>query len=71
MNASFSIRDNIDPDSNITEESDLHWAKILSHMTSTNEGRVISIKPVPMNASFSSRDNIDPDSNITEESDLH
>jgi hypothetical protein len=37
---------------------------------STDEGRMISTKPVPLNAPFSIRDNIDSDSKIIEESDL-
>jgi hypothetical protein len=37
---------------------------------STDEGRMISIKPVPRNAFFPIRDNLGPDSNGTEESDL-
>jgi hypothetical protein len=61
---------NLDPDSNITEESDSHSEKHSSPMTSTDEGIMISIKPVPRNASFSIRANLDPHSNVTEESDL-
>jgi hypothetical protein len=45
-NASISIRDNLDPDSNVTEESDLHPEKHLSPKTSTDEGRMMSTKPV-------------------------
>jgi hypothetical protein len=57
--------------SNVTEESDLHSEQHLSHKTSTDEGTIISTKPVSMNAFFSIRDNIDTDSNQTEESDPH
>jgi hypothetical protein len=71
LNANISIRDNLDPDSNVTEESDLHLLKHLSYKISTDEGRMISNKPVPLNANISIRDNLDPDSNVTEESDLH
>jgi hypothetical protein len=46
MNAYFSIRDNLDPDSNVTEESDLHSEKHPSPKISTDEGIMISIKPV-------------------------
>jgi hypothetical protein len=67
-NASFSIRDNLDSDRNLTEESDLQPEKHFSPKTSTDEGRMISIKPVPLNASFSIRDNLDLHSNVTEES---
>jgi hypothetical protein len=40
--ASFSIRDNLDPDSNATEESDRHSVKHISPKTSTDEGIMIS-----------------------------
>jgi hypothetical protein len=63
------IRDNLDPDSKTTEESDLHFEKHLSPKTSTDEGIMISIKPVLKNAFSSIRDNLDPDSKVTEESD--
>jgi hypothetical protein len=42
-----------------------------SFKTSTDEGRMISTKPVVKKASFLIRDNLDPDSNVTEESDPH
>jgi hypothetical protein len=45
-NASFSIRDNFDADSNVTEENECHKEKNLSYKNSTDEGRMISIKPV-------------------------
>jgi hypothetical protein len=66
--ASFSIRDNLDPDLNVTDESDPHLEKQLSPNTSTDEGRTILIQPVLQNASFSIRDTLDPDSNVTRES---
>jgi hypothetical protein len=69
-NANASIRDNLDLDSNVTEESDPHSMKHFSPKTSTDEGRMISIKPVLTNANPSIRDNLDSDSNVTEESDL-
>jgi hypothetical protein len=62
---------NRDPDSIVIEESDLHPTKHPSSKTSTDEGIIISIKPVPTNAILSIRDNIDPDSNVTEESNWH
>jgi hypothetical protein len=40
-NACFSIRDNLDPDSNVTEESDVQSEKQFSPKTSTDEGRMI------------------------------
>jgi hypothetical protein len=71
MNARNSIRDNLEPLSNRTEESDSHSEKHPISKTSTDEGIMISIKPVPKNAHFSIRDNLDSDSNRTEKSDLH
>jgi hypothetical protein len=70
MNPFFSIRDNLDPDSNITEESDPQPPKQFSPKTSTDEGTMISTKQVSTNANSAIRDNLDPDSNLTEESDL-
>jgi hypothetical protein len=67
---SFSIRDNLDPDSNVIEESDPHKEKQGSPKNSADEGTMISIKPVRANARSSIRNNFDPDSNRTEESDL-
>jgi hypothetical protein len=48
-NANFSIRDNFNPDSKVTELSDLHSEKHESPNTSTNAGRMISIKSVRLN----------------------
>jgi hypothetical protein len=45
-NAHSSIRNNFDPDSNRTEESDLQSEKHTSPKTLTDEGRMISIKPL-------------------------
>jgi hypothetical protein len=67
----LSIRDDFDPDSNMTEEGNFHCEKHLSPKNSTDAGIMISTKQVPRNASFSIRDNLDHDSNVTEESDLH
>jgi hypothetical protein len=50
MNADHPIRDNLDPDSNVTEESDLQSQKHPSPKTLTDAGRMISIKPVSKNA---------------------
>jgi hypothetical protein len=68
---SCSIRDNLDPDSNATEESDLHLAKHSSPKTLTDAGIMTSITPIRQNAYDSIRDNLDSDSNVTAESDLH
>jgi hypothetical protein len=70
LNAHPSIRDNFDPDSYISEESDLQEQKHHFPKTSTDEGTIILIKPVLRNSHFSIRDNIDPDSNVIDESDL-
>jgi hypothetical protein len=70
MNVDFSIRDNLDLDSNLTKESDPHSQKHISPKNSIDEGRMISIKRVIENASLSVRDNLDPDSMITKESEL-
>jgi hypothetical protein len=37
----FPISDNFDPDSNATDESDLHSAKQFSHKISTDAGIII------------------------------
>jgi hypothetical protein len=69
MIAFDSVRDNLDIDSNVTKESDLHSEKQSASKTSIDEGRMISIKPVPTNVCTSIRDNFDSDSNVIEESD--
>jgi hypothetical protein len=66
-----SVRNNFDPDSNVTEKSDLHSEKQPSPKASTDEGIVISNKPVLQNAHPSIRDKVNPDANVTKESDLH
>jgi hypothetical protein len=68
-NVCSSIRDNLDPDSNITEVSNPHRIKQFLPKTSTDEGITILINPVLPNAWVSIRDNLDPDSNITDLSD--
>jgi hypothetical protein len=50
MNASFSIRDNLNLDLNLTEESYMQLEKQFSPKTSIDEGRMMSTKPVPMNS---------------------
>jgi hypothetical protein len=65
------IRDNLDRVSNVTEESDLHFAKQFAPKNSTDEGRMIPCKPVLLNTPLSIPDNFEPDSNVTEESDPH
>jgi hypothetical protein len=70
-NARFSIRDNLDSDSNLTSESELHFEKQSSPHISIDERITISSNPVPENVCFSIRANFDPDSIITDESNLH
>jgi hypothetical protein len=67
----LAIPCNFDPDSNLTEESDLHPAKQFTPKISTDAGRITSTKAVPQNASLSIRDNLDRDLNVTDESDSH
>jgi hypothetical protein len=50
-NALFSIRDNFDPLSNLTSESEVHFEKQPSLKISTDAGIIISNNPVPENAS--------------------
>jgi hypothetical protein len=71
INVTFSIRDNLHSDSNITEHGDRHSQEPFSRKTSIDTGRMILIKPVPSNAHPSIRDNLDPYSNGIEENDLH
>jgi hypothetical protein len=71
LNASFSIRDNLDRDSIVTEESDLQSEKHSSPKTSTDEIIINSNKALKKYARFTIRDNLDPDSNVTEESEMH
>jgi hypothetical protein len=66
-NAKLLIRDNLDPDSNVTEESDLHPEKQFSPNTPTDAGITISSRPISLNANPQIRDNLEPDSNVTEE----
>jgi hypothetical protein len=54
----------------MSRKSDLQQEKHLSPKTSTDEGTIISIKPIPKNAYFSISDNFEPDSNRIVEIDL-
>jgi hypothetical protein len=71
QNAHGPIRDNLDLDSNVTEQSDPHPEKHLSPKTSIDAGKMISTKPLPQNELGAIRDNLVTDSNVTEERDLH
>jgi hypothetical protein len=70
-NTPNSICENLDPDPNISDESDVNRESYFSPKTSADVGRMISIKPVPKNAISSIRDNLDPHSSAIKESDLH
>jgi Arc/MetJ-type ribon-helix-helix transcriptional regulator len=65
-NACDSIRESLEPDSNVTLESARHTAKQRSERTSTDDGMQIdeSDEQYP-NASDSIRENLEPDSNVT------
>jgi hypothetical protein len=52
MNPQTSIRDNFDPDSNVTEQSDRHSEKHLKPKTSTEPGKVTNLRSVSENVSF-------------------
>jgi hypothetical protein len=70
LNTCRSIHNTLDPDSNATEEGDLHQEKHSSPKTSTDAGGMISMKTVPSSAQPSIRDNLKLDSNATKESHL-
>jgi hypothetical protein len=70
-NVCSSIRDQLNPDSNVSEVSDSHRIKHLSPMTSMDEGITISMNTSRYNAPNSIRDNLDPDSNVSEIGDVH
>jgi hypothetical protein len=59
LNAHLSIRDNLDPDSNLTEESDLHLEKHLSLKSSTDLGMKKYFRLLYVNDNDSIRDNFD------------
>jgi hypothetical protein len=65
------IRDNLDLDSEVTEESDMQRQKHAIPKTSTDAGILSSSKPVAPNVPGSVRDNVNIVSNATEGSDLH
>jgi hypothetical protein len=71
LNAHISIRDNLDPVSNVTEEGDFHKEKHSLPKTSTDAGRIISTIPALENAPNAIRNDLDRDSNLTKESDPH
>jgi hypothetical protein len=70
LNAIFSIRDNLESDSNVTEESDVQEEKHDSLKTSTDAGMVTNLRPVFENASDSIRSNLDLFSITTDLMDL-
>jgi hypothetical protein len=70
-NACLSIRDNFDPDSNVSDVSDPHLRRQPSPMNSTDFGIAISSITLSANACLSIRDNFVPDSNVSKVSDPH
>jgi hypothetical protein len=63
------IRGNLDFDSNITEENDLHFERHLSPKASTDVARMASAERVLRNASLFICENFGVDSNVTDQSD--
>jgi hypothetical protein len=71
-NAYFSIRESLEPDSNVRLESELHCEKQYSQRTSTDDGMQIDDSDEQyQNAYFSLRESLEPDSNVTLESPSH
>jgi hypothetical protein len=66
----IQFRDNLDPDSNLAEESDLHSQKYPTPKVSDDARSTISTKSVARNVPASIPENVEPDSNVTQESDL-
>jgi hypothetical protein len=63
--------DNLNPDSNITENNDLHSEKHSQDTISIDAGITILTKPVRWKALLRMLDNLNPDSNITKNSESH
>jgi hypothetical protein len=71
-NAYFSIRESLQPHSNLTFESALHPLKQNSQRTTTDDGMQIDESDEQdENAEFSIRESLQPDSNLTLESASH
>jgi hypothetical protein len=70
-NASPSIRDNFDPDSNVIESSDLQEEKHDSQITSTDAGRRIDARQLGLNAHRSIRCNREFGSKMMEMREMH
>jgi hypothetical protein len=68
MKASLRIRDNLDPESNFTDNTHMQSRKQLRPDISTEAGTPISINPVSRNVSASIRDNLDRNSKVTTQS---
>jgi hypothetical protein len=62
-NTDFSIRDNLDSDSNVTQESDLHSKKHFQSRISSDAGKVTHLKRLLQNVSFPISFNFDTISN--------
>jgi hypothetical protein len=68
-NAHFSIRESLQPDSNVTLESPVHPLKQNSQSNSTDDGiQIDESDEQRQNAHFSIRESLQPDSNVTLES---
>jgi hypothetical protein len=70
-NTYCSIRDDRDPDSKITADSELHFEKHSSSKNSTDEGITISSNPISLNVCLAIREKFGSDSNVTDRSDTH
>jgi hypothetical protein len=70
--ADFSIRESLQPDSNVTLESTVHSMKQPAQRSSTDDGMQIDESDEQdENAHFSIRESLQPDSNVTLESAVH
>jgi hypothetical protein len=72
QNACFSIRDSLEPDSNVIIARTPLLEKQDSQIVSTEDGMQIDVSDVHnLNASFSIRESLEPDSNVTVKMPLH
>jgi hypothetical protein len=60
-NAPLSICDNLELDSNVTDESKLHLKKQRSPKISTDDGITIFVNPLSLNAPLAIRDKLEDD----------
>jgi hypothetical protein len=72
QNANLSIRESLEPDSNMTIDRDSHPVKQLSSIVSTGDGIQIADSDAQWeNANSPMEESLEPDSNVTVESDSH